>query len=58
MNERQFLISVRSIKCKVAELSLAFGLGTGSGAWCIQMAEAFPHADVVGGKKTVLKELL
>ncbi|KIM34404.1 hypothetical protein M408DRAFT_325809 [Serendipita vermifera MAFF 305830] len=23
-------------------------LGTGSGAWCIEMAQAFPHADVVG----------
>ena len=32
-------------------------LGTGSGAWCVQMAAVFPHADVVGGMKTVLIEL-
>ena len=29
-------------------------LGAGSGAWCIQMAEAFPHADVVGGMIEVM----
>lgn len=48
-NERTAILDLGSYSACGARRSTQLYAGTGSGAWCIQMAEAFPHADVVGG---------